>query len=270
MFRVDHPEVTPMATRTRYEPGTFCWVGLATSDSGSAKTFYTGLLGWRAEDLEAGAAGTYTTLRCGGEEVAILYMQQPEARAAGAPPHWTSYISVEDADATAARAGELGGAAVFREPFDVFDAGRVAAIRDPTGAIVSLWQPRSRIGATLVNDVGALCWNELTTTDVERAKSFFAELLGWDYDTDDRGYVSIINAGGRNGGMREQTEQERGIAPHWLPYFTVEDADDTGRRAEQMGARRPLPTTETRTGRFAVIADPQGAAFAVFEGETEP
>src|ERR687898_30331 len=150
-----------MGERTRYEPGTFCWVGLATSDPAGAQAFYTSPFGWQAEDLPAGAAGTFTLLRRGGRDVAILYRQTPEARAAGAPPHWTSFISVEDAGATAARANELGGAAVFREPFDVLEAGRVAAIRDPTGAMVSLWQPRSRIGATLVNDPGALCWNEL-------------------------------------------------------------------------------------------------------------
>jgi hypothetical protein len=209
-------------------------------------------------------------LRDGGKDVAILYRQMPEARAAGAPPHRTSYISVEAADATAARANELGGAAVFREPFDVVDAGRVAAIRDPTGAIVSLWQPRSRIGAALVNEVGALCWNELATTDVERAKQFFGELLGWEYENNDSGYVSIKNAGSLNGGMREQTEQERGLPPSWLPYFTVEDAHEAARKAEQVGGRTLLPTASLPLGRFAVIADPQGAAFAVFEGETDP
>src|SRR6266498_2485889 len=224
-----------MGERTRYDSGTFCWVGLATSDVAAARAFYGSLFGWEAEDLEAGAAGAYATLRRGGKDVAILYRQQPEARAAGAPPHWTSYISVENADATAARANELGGAAVFREPFDVLDAGRVAAIRDPTGAIVSLWQPGSRIGATLVNDVGALCWNELATTDVERAKSFVGELLGWQYETDDGGYTTITNAGRPNGGIREQTEHERGIPPNWLPYFTVQNADDAPRRAEQAG-----------------------------------
>jgi uncharacterized protein len=245
-------------------------VGLATSDPGRAKAFYTSLFDWQAEDLPAGAAGTFTILRHGGEGVAILYRQTPEARAAGAPPHWTSYISVEDADATAARANELGGAAVFREPFDVLDAGRVAAIRDPTGAIVSLWQPRSRIGAALVNDVGAWCWNELATTDVERAKSFFAELLGWEYETDDSGYTTIRNAGGSNGGIRQQTERERNVEPSWLAYFTVESADEAARRAEQLGGRALVATMEISIGRYAVVADPQRAAFAVFEGETDP
>jgi uncharacterized protein len=258
MRGADDLEVVHMGERTRYEPGTFCWVGLATSDPGRAKAFYTGLFGWHAEDLEAGAAGAYTPLRHGGRDVATLYLQQPEARAAGAPPHWTSYISVEDAEATAALAGELGGAAVFRAPFDVLDAGRVAAIRDPTGAIVSLWQPRALIGATLVNDVGALCWNELATTDVERAKSFFGELLGWQYETDDSGYVSIINAGRRNGGMREQTERERGTPPSWLPYFSVESGDEAARQAEQLDGHTLLPKTEIHIGRFAVIADRHG------------
>jgi uncharacterized protein len=259
-----------MGERTRYAPGTFCWVGLATSDPVGAKAFYASLFGWQAEDLPAGAAGTFTTLRHRGKDVAILYRQTAEARAAAAPPHWTSYISVEDADATAAQANELGGAAVFREPFDVLDAGRVAAIRDPTGTIVSLWQPRSRVGAALVNDVGAWCWNELATTKLERAKPFFAELLGWEYETDDRGYTTITNAGALNGGIREQTDQERGVEPNWLPYFTVENADHAAHEAERAHGRQLAPTIELKIGRFTVIADPQGAAFAVFEGDTDP
>jgi predicted enzyme related to lactoylglutathione lyase len=242
---------------------------VATSDPAAATAFYTSLFDWSAEELQAGDAGTFTLLRRGGHDVAILYRQQPQARAAGAPPHWTSYISVEDADATARRAGELGGAAVFRESFDVLDFGRVAAIQDPTGAIVSLWQPRSRVGATLVNDVGALCWNELATTDPEAATAFFGELLGWAYETGEGGYVSIMNAGRLNGGMRGQSERERGISPNWLPYFTVEKADHAASRAEDLGAQRLVSITEMHAGRFAVLADPQGAAFAVFEGDTD-
>ena len=257
-----------MVDQTFYAPGAFCWVGLATSDSAAATTFYAALFGWQAEELSAGAAGSYTLLRRNGKEVAILYRQTREARAAHAPPHWTCFISVEDAEATSARAAELGGEAVFRKPFDVVDHGRVAAIRDPTGAIVSLWQPRSRVGAALVNDVGALSWTELVTPDVVRARSFYADLLGWEYEVDGGGYTAIRNGGRPNGGMREQTEQERGGPAHWHPYVMVERADDAIRTAERAGGRRLSPPHETVLGRLALVADPQGAAFALIERET--
>jgi uncharacterized protein len=117
-----------MGERGHYAPGAFCLVGLATSDPAGATRFYTSLFGWQAHQLPAGPAGTFTVLGHRGHDAAILYRQMPEARAAAAPPHWTSYICVEDADATAARADALGGAAVFREPFDVLGEGRVAAI----------------------------------------------------------------------------------------------------------------------------------------------
>jgi predicted enzyme related to lactoylglutathione lyase len=256
-----------MGERSRYEPGTFCWVGLATSDPAAAKAFYTGLFGWQVEDVPAGAAGTFTMLRHRRKDVALLYRQMPPARAAGAPPHWTSFLSVQDADATAARADALGGAALFREPFDVLGDGRVAAISDPTGAIVSLWQPRARIGATLVNDPGAWCWNELATPDVALAARFFADLLGWDYEPASGGRTTIVNAGGVNGSMRELTGPE---PAHWLPYFTVEDVEEPARAAERAGGRRLTPAIELDRGRYTVIADPLGAAFAVFEGDTDP
>jgi len=255
--------------RTHYEPGTFCWVGLATSDPPAAKAFYTALFGWQAGDLAGGEAGRYTSLRLRGSDVAILYRQTAEARAAHAPPHWTSYVSVQDADATAAQAGELGGAAVFREPFDVLDLGRVAAIRDPGGAILSLWQPGAHIGAALVNDVGALCWNELATDDLGQAKAFYGRLLGWEYDTDASGYTTIKNAGRPNGGMRNRAGEAWDTGPSWLPWFTVERADAAARRAEQFGGRILAGPAELSIGRRAVLADPQHATFAVFEGETD-
>ena len=255
--------------RTHYEPGTFCWVGLAASDPPAVKAFYTALFGWQADDLAGGEAGTYTSLRLRGSNVAVLYRQTADARAAHAPPHWTSYVSVQDADATAAQAGELGGAAVFREPFDVLDLGRVATIRDPGGAILSLWQPGAHIGAALVNDVGALCWNELATDDLEQAKAFYSRLLGWEYDTDASGYTTIKNAGRPNGGIRNRAGEAWDTGPSWLPWFTVERAGAAARRAEQLGGRTLVGPTELSIGRRAVLADPQRAAFAVFEGETD-
>jgi hypothetical protein len=254
-------ELGSMTERTDYAPGAYCWVGLATSDPAGATTFYSRLFGWQHEDLPAGEGAQYTLLRLAGRDVAILYRQTPQARAAGVAPHWTCFISVEDAAATARRAGELGGAAVFREPFDVADAGRVAAIRDPSGAMVSLWQPRSRIGATVVDDIGAVAWIELATTDVGRAASFYGELLGWEYETGDGGYVTINVAGVRNGGMRRQAGP-----PTWRPYFAVESVDACRRTAERFGGRALPGPPETPIGRSGLIADPQRAVFAVLEG----
>jgi uncharacterized protein len=230
-----------MTERTHYAPGAFCWVGLATSDPASATPFYSSLFGWQPEELPADEGGMYTVLRLAGRDVAILYRQTPQARAAGVAPHWTSFISVEDADATARRAGELGGAAVFREAFDVADAGRVAAIRDPSGAMASLWQPRSRIGAEVVGDVGAVAWIELATTDVDRAASFYGELLGWEYETDDGGYVTIKVAGARNGGPRRQAG--RGLRGAGGRSGTMSGGDEHGitrppTRTSAFGSRR--------------------------------
>jgi uncharacterized protein len=193
--------------------------------------------------------------------VAILY-RQTEAGSA-APPHWTCYVSVEDADGGAALARELEGD-VLREPVDLMEAGRVVAVRDPHGAILSLWQPGSRAGATLTDEVGALVWNELATPHPERAKPFYGHLLGWEFEAHPSGYTTIQNAGRLNGGIRE------GQPAYWHPYFMVESADTAQAGAEQAGGRTLIPPGDNPFGRFAVLTDPQGAAFGVFESGQGP
>jgi len=141
-----------MGKRERYEPGTFCWVDLVTSDPAGANVFYGALFGWEAS--------TYTMLRLDGDEVCGLYEMEPEQREQGIPPHWFSYVSVEDADATASKARELGGM-VYGEAFDVLGSGRMAIIQDPTGAMIAAWQPQAHVDTSRVNDVGCLTWNEL-------------------------------------------------------------------------------------------------------------
>ena len=121
-----------MGERTSHAPGTLSWTDLATSDPEAAKTFYSALFGWEHEDIpipEEGGGGTYTMLSKDGKIAAALSASQ-----GGMPPHWTSYVTVESADESAARAKELG-ATVMMEPFDVLDAGRMAVLQDPTGAV---------------------------------------------------------------------------------------------------------------------------------------
>src|SRR6185436_8766513 len=153
-----------MAEVTRHEPGNHCWSELATSDPAAAKKFYGGLFGWDAEDTPAGPDMVYTTLRLRGREVGALYKQNQAEADQHVPPHWNVYIAVESADATAARAKELGGK-VLMEPFDVMEHGRMAGVQDPTGGTICAWQARNHVGARLVREPGAACWCELYTTD---------------------------------------------------------------------------------------------------------
>jgi predicted enzyme related to lactoylglutathione lyase len=260
-----------MGERTSHPPGTFSWVELSTSDAGAAKAFYSALFGWELDDRPAGPDMTYTMALLHGSEVAAMY-QQGE-REQGVPPHWNSYVTVESADAAAARGKELGGN-LLMEPFDVMDVGRMAVVQDPQGATIFVWEPRSSIGARRVNDPGCLTWNDLNTTDPGAAEHFYAGLFGWSFERvqGDFEYWLIRKGERSNGGMRRQDQEQEvaaGVPPNWMPYFTVEAADDAVTRIGELGGSVIVPPRQVPTGRFAVVRDPQNAVFALFEGERD-
>jgi predicted enzyme related to lactoylglutathione lyase len=255
--------------REHYEPGTFSWVDLATTDQAAAKDFYARLLGWEYDDRPAGEGVVYSMARVRGRNAAAISPQPERMRAAGAPPSWMSYVTVQDADATASRARELG-ATLYAEPFDVFDAGRMAVIADPEGAVFAVWQPGEMIGAGVVNEAGALSWNDLATRDPEGAQRFYSELFGWTFEQAATIYMTIRNGSQMNGGLRLMGEGEEQVPPHWMPYFAVADLDASIALAGEHGGRAHAPPMEVPAGRFAALADPQGASFALFAGDFDP
>src|SRR5947208_2317078 len=205
-----------MGERTGYPPGTFSWVDLGTTDADGAKIFYGNLLGWEFEDMPVPDGPPYSMATVGGRTVAALYPKQDEQ----APPAWLSYVTVEDADATAARAAELGGT-VISQPFDVLEAGRMAVLQDPTGAVFAVWQPRASIGAQLVNDVGSLTMNQLNTSDPEAAQAFYGALFGWTFQQvagGEQAFWGIQNNERLNGGMMPVPAGWE-IPSHWIAYF---------------------------------------------------
>jgi len=140
-------------------------------------------------------------------------------------------------------------------------------VKDPTGAAVHLWQPRSQAGAGRVNDTGCMVWNELATPDPARARDFFTQLLGWELEPEESGYGIIKNKGGLNGGIRPPQDGE---PTHWLVYFTAENVDDTIKKIRETGGSVIAGPMDTPVGRVAAVRDPQGAAFALFQGEVDP
>src|SRR3954470_12001901 len=224
-----------MGERTSHPHGTISWADLATSDQDAAKAFYGGLLGWEYDDQPVGDGVTYSMAQLGGRSAAAINPQREEEAQQGVPPHWNLYVTVDDVDAAAGQVGEPGGQ-VYAEPFDVFDAGRMAVIADPSGAVVSLWQAGTSIGAEVVNVPGAFTWADAATPDPEAFQRFYSALLGWSFQSmsEEPPYWGISSGERSWGGM---TRPPAEVAPNWFPYFAVEDVEATAATARDAGGQ---------------------------------
>jgi predicted enzyme related to lactoylglutathione lyase len=186
-------------------------------------------------------------------------------RSAGVAPAWLQYACVEDADAGARRAKELG-ATLLAEPFEVMQYGRMVLLQDPTGALLALWQPLAHAGVGVRDEPGSLCWVELATRDMDRARAFYAGLFGWgtqpvegpvEYEAFTRGEEMVGGMFGITPGMGEMPST-------WFPYFAVDDADAIAARAKELGGEVVMgPEDLPDVGRFCFLRDPQGAMFYV-------
>jgi predicted enzyme related to lactoylglutathione lyase len=257
-----------MGERTEYTPGTFSWTDLTTTDQEAAKSFYGELFGWEADDLPMGEGSYYSMMRLSGQSVAAISPQPQQLREAGAPPTWNSYITVASADESLERAKHLG-ATVHSPAFDVFDAGRMGVIQDPSQAFFAVWEPKENIGAGLVNMPGALSWNELATPDMDASAGFYTELFGWSVEPlqgSEMPYTVIKNSDGHtNGGIRPVTPP--GAPPHWLVYFGTDDIEAGSARVSELGGSVLVePMSIGPAGHISVAQDPQGAVFALYGG----
>jgi predicted enzyme related to lactoylglutathione lyase len=249
----------------KHPDGSFCWMELSTSDPAAAKQFYSSLFGWEIHDQDMGPAGTYTIFRMKGRDCAAAIQLQ----SAGVPPHWMLYISTSDVDEASKRVTELGGKVVMG-PFDAGEFGRMSIIQDPEGAHFSLWQARKSSGIGIAGEAGAFCWADLMTRDREAARKFYTGLFGWKptpgKDKPESGYWHIENGDQMIGGIPPEEAMRPGMPPHWSIYYQVANCDATTAKAQGLGAQVFLsPTKIEGAGVMSVIADPQGAVFALFE-----
>jgi predicted enzyme related to lactoylglutathione lyase len=276
--------------RDGYPPGVPCWIDTAQPDPEGAVRFYGGLFGWEFDDrMPADSQGRYFVARLQGRDVAAVG-SQPE----GWPPAavWNTYTWVASADDTAARVKEAGGTALM-DPFDILDAGRMGVFADPAGAVFCLWQANRQRGAQLVNHPNTWNWSDLHTRDPHGAMAFYGTVFGWEADAASLeamgfsfwrlpGYGDFLEAGdpdlrrrqadaGAPPGFEDAVaslvlipgDQPGDVAPHWGVTFAVDDTDATADRAVELGGQVVTPPFDTPPVRSAVLADPQGAEFAV-------
>lgn len=251
-----------MVRDTPYEPGTPSYADLASPDLDASLTFYGALFGWTGEASTEPEAMGYTVFMLGDAAVAGLGPTFGDV-----PPCWNTYVTVADVDAAVATAASAGGQ-VMAEPFDVFNAGRMAVIADPSGAALSLWQSHDHVGAEVRMEPNTLCWHELNTRDPDAAVAFFGTLFGWEarpVGAPGMDYTELrLGETGVAGLIAMDENWPAEVPAHWMVYFAVEDCGAAAAQVAELGGEVHVPPTEIPgVGRFSVVADPHGAAFSV-------
>jgi uncharacterized protein len=247
-----------MSERDSYPPGVPCWVDNLVPDPATAMAFYGELFGW---EFDGPGPGNYFVARVRGRDVAGVGEAPP-----GVAPGWNTYVSVASADDAA---GTAGGVVVV-EPLDVLPAGRLAALADPTGAIIGVWEPAERLGCRLVNEPSAYAMSALHTPDPDAAARFYGDVFGWEIDEFAPG-VSLFRLPGYVGGEPAQPVPRDVVAvmakddgpARWSVDFWVTDADAVAARAPELGGSVVVAPFDSIPTRQAVIADPDGAVFSV-------
>lgn len=246
-----------------FDHGVPSWVDLTTTDAEAAKNFYGKLFGWEWEASDMPQGGTYWTATLGGRRTAGLSAQQPAMANQGIPSTWNTYINVDSVDDTTAKAVAAGGE-VIMPPVDIGDTGRMSVVKDPAGAAIGMWQAGTHKGAGIVNEPGAIIWNEVYAPDTDAIVAFYHEVFGWETGTipmgDGASYTTFKVGGADIGGTAPPS---MGQAPHWQVWFGTADPDATAARAAELGAKVLVPPTDSAIGKFAFLLDPTGAAFSV-------
>ena len=120
--------------------GKIWWSELMTRDVDAAKAYYAATCGWGFEDMPMEGGDDYLCAMQGGRPTAGIMDMSDLPGMENVPPHWFTYIAVDDVDAAAEATAQAGGT-IIRAPFDVEGVGRIVIVTDPTGAAVGLMTP---------------------------------------------------------------------------------------------------------------------------------
>jgi predicted enzyme related to lactoylglutathione lyase len=240
-------------------------VDLSTRDLERARRFYTAVFDWQAREPASGSHAPYLVFVQDDKMVAGVGELDEEMKSQGVASAWNHYVAVDDADGILHRARELGGE-VAMPVMQVFEAGRMGFIQDPTGGTLGIWEADQHFGFEIGTEANSVCWHELATRDLDAAAEFLTELFGWttaENPMSPSAYLVIRHAEEEMGGILQMTEEWGDLPPHWTVYFAVEDADETAESIREHGGSVEHGPFDTPIGRLAVCKDDQGAHFHV-------
>lgn len=248
----------PILQEVGYCLSTFVWREYMAKDVAGSKKFYGDLFGWTYQEMDMGQGHAYHIIQAGNVGVGgLMAAPGPEV-----PAHWLGYVSVQDVDVKAKAVQAAGGKVLFG-PQDIPGYGRFAVIADPQGAVTALF--RSVQGdPSLDPAIGHFCWDTLMTTDLDGAKRFYNQILGWVGKPGFEGEPDQIFYNG------ERMEANAALAPdgvpaHWATYVMVSDIDASREKGVALGGRVIIERLDIPYGSFAVLMDPWGAPICVFQ-----
>ncbi|MBE1530868.1 VOC family protein [Actinomadura algeriensis] len=251
---------------TRHEPGTACWLDLASPDPETSKAFYGELLGWHSYTLSVDKLDDYEMFTLGGVDGPTVAGMQTLADETQ-PPSWTCYFRVTDVTDVARRVLAAGGRELVA-PLDIAHLGRIGMYLDPQGTDFAVWEPYEVEGAQVVGEPSAMCWVELASREVEKSRRFYGEVFGW-RAVDRHYYRHFVYTnwkidGWSVAGMVHMDETWPDEWPgDWIPYFQVADCDAVVARSVELGASVVIQPDDIDPGRFGVVMDPTGARLGL-------
>jgi hypothetical protein len=240
-------------------------VELSTADATASNQFYAALFGWRRSFMPRDDGSFYTLLQLDGKDIAAFQEVYEEPATKDRLPGWRLHIATDNLDRSLKKAIALGGR-LLEGPSEMDEVGRFALLADSTGAVFVLREAHGHIGAEVINQAGALAWQELATSDCETAKDFYGNLFEWQAQTISAGartYTKFKTRKNRweSGGLAPLTDAR---PPGWMAFFAVDDCDKSVSKARTLGAHIKKPPADLPgIGRCATLEDPQGAVFSV-------
>ena len=247
--------------------GKVIFVELVTPDLAAAKQFYAGLFGWTYRDIQS--EGTkYAQASLDGRPVAgLIHKDVPAGE--HRQPAWLSFFSVSDVFA-AKKIALQNGAKVLYEPHNVPDRGQEAVFADPQGAVFAVLASSSGDPSDELASPGEWIWSSLITSDPDTGAAFYQKLF--DYEvfelpaTTGAQHLLLASDDYARASVNSMPADRPKAHPHWLNYVRVEDAVKMTAKVVALGGRVLVDTRDDRHGgKVAVVADPMGAPFGLFE-----
>lgn len=259
------PVLSPPSTE--HHPGKFVFATLVTPDMAAAKNFYGSLFGWRFQDV-AGGRFPYAQAMLNGVAVGAI-VQKPMPPGPPRQPAWIHYIAVPNADAAASAATGAGGQ-ILAPPHDLPDRGREAILADPQGSVFGVLASSSGDAPDVLKPQGAWIWHSEITNDPSASADFYKTVLGAQIETlpqtPGEMHMLLVTEGYARASVNSLPVRRPDIHPHWLGFVRVPDAGQAVAQVEKLGGHVLVaPQMDRHGGQLAVVSDPAGAPFGVFE-----